>query len=344
MKKKQDKEVAQLETDYAKRTQLNENRYKRLSSNLSKARHELSHEKAKWTDKLNALNNELAASNDLVYVEKRKRRDAVQRQIEIASEKETRLKNYLDSLEGDNVALEEEWLAAINEKEAAKKMSRTHKALAALRLDKWHAERNARREAEDELARESKALSFAVEIVDSYKALVETNAENKRRMKKEWADEASKAKRGGRKRWPVWVVQMICELLVNGTTPTAVPGNIQIIYETLYGEKTDDLPTVNFVRSCRPVVEVIGETIAALKLADAANWDQLWTDATTRRQIPFTALIIGVIGNSDKINPIVLSSCIFMEDETSESQADGIVNKVSTKCQTFFIYLTWLTF
>ena len=90
-----------------------------------------------------------------------------------------------------------------------------------MRLDKWHAERNARRAAEDELARESKALSVAEEILDSYKALVETSTENKRRMKKEWADEASKAKRGGRKRWPVWVVQLICELLVNGTIPTA---------------------------------------------------------------------------------------------------------------------------
>ena len=168
--------------------------------------------------------------------------------------------------------------------------------------------------------------------MDEYKAMVETNDDTKRRMKKEWADETAKAKKGGRKRWPVWVVQLICELLVNGTPPTAVPGNIQIMYETLYGEKTEDLPSDSFVRSCRPVVEVIGETIAAIKLANAGDWDQLWTDATTRRQIPFTALIIGVLENSDKIDPIVVSSCIFMEDETSDSQADGIVKKVSDVC------------
>ena len=49
------------------------------------------------------------------------------------------------------------------------------------------------------------------------------------------------------------------------------------------------------------MVEVIGETIAAIKLVDAPTWNQLWTDGTTRRQIPFTALVIGLMeGEADK--------------------------------------------
>ena len=32
----------------------------------------------------------------------------------------------------------------------------------------------------------------------------------------------------------VWVVQLICELLVIGTPPSSMPGNIRIMYETLY--------------------------------------------------------------------------------------------------------------
>ena len=75
----------------------------------------------------------------------------------------------------------------------------------------------------------------------------------------------------------------------------------------------------------------MGETITALKLARAPNWKQLWTDATTRRQIPFTALIIGLLGDDDKIDPVVVSSCIFMENEKSETGAAGIVTKVSTQ-------------
>ena len=72
-----------------------------------------------------------------------------------------------------------------------------------------------------------------------------------------------------------------------------------------------------------------------MKLADASKWDQLWTDATTRRQIPFTALIIGMLDEDGKIDPVVLSSCIFMDDESAETQSAGIVNKVSA----FVIFL-----
>ena len=78
-------------------------------------------------------------------------------------------------------------------------------------------------------------------------------------------------------------------------------------------------------------MQVVGETIAAIKLARQESWAQLWTDATTRRQIPFTALIIGLMrdGPEDEIDPIVVSSCIFMDDETSETCAEGIIKKVS---------------
>ena len=72
-----------------------------------------------------------------------------------------------------------------------------------------------------------------------------------------------------------------------------------------------------------------GETIPALKLASANDWKALWTDATTRRQIPFTALVIGLLSNEEAIDPIIISSCIFMENECSDSQAEGIVTKVS---------------
>ncbi len=84
------------------------------------------------------------------------------------------------------------------------------------------------------------------------------------------------------------------------------------------------------MRECRVVIEVIGEIMVAIKLAREAEWGQLWTDATTWRQIPFTALIVGILSESRVVDPVVISSCIFMDDETSEMQADGILNKVST--------------
>ena len=83
------------------------------------------------------------------------------------------------------------------------------------------------------------------------------------------------------------------------------------MYEMLYGEKPKEVPSVRFVRNCRVVVEVIGETVVALKLASAESWKQLWTDATTRRQIPFTALVIGILAEDETIDPVVVSSCIY---------------------------------
>jgi len=108
------------------------------------------------------------------------------------------------------------------------------------------------------------------------------------------------------------------------------------VYETLYKEEPDELPSINIVRECRVFVEVMGETLTAIKLANVPEWSQLWTDATTRRQITFTTLIIGVLAESGDIDPVVISSCIFMEDETSEMQVDGIVKKVTQLHDLFF--------
>ncbi len=94
-------------------------------------------------------------------------------------------------------------------------------------------------------------------------------------------------------------------------------------------EKPKELPSVNFVRECRVIMEVIGKTIVAIKSAHAPKWDQLWYDGTTRQQIPLGALIIGMLASDNNmIDPIVVSSCIFMENKTSEMQAKGIVDKV----------------
>jgi hypothetical protein len=64
---------------------------------------------------------------------------------------------------------------------------------------------------------------------------MENSHATKRRMKKEWVNTYNDGRRtqGGTRHWPPWVVQMICELLINGTAPTALPSTIQSIYETL---------------------------------------------------------------------------------------------------------------
>jgi hypothetical protein len=82
-------------------------------------------------------------------------------------------------------------------------------------------------------------------------------------MKKEWADNESAHKRSRARRWPLWVVQLICELLVCGTAPSAIGESIQVMYGTLYDKTPEEIPSVNFICHCLVVVEIIGETVAA---------------------------------------------------------------------------------
>ena len=72
-------------------------------------------------------------------------------------------------------------------------------------------------------------------------------------MKKGWKDDEASSRKGGGRSWHVWVVQLICELLVIDTPPSSMPGNIRIMYETLYdidldaeGEKKVEFPSIHF--------------------------------------------------------------------------------------------------
>ena len=309
----------------------------KLKERLRNARDKVTNEKEKWQEKELKLRKELDLSSDRVYREKRKRWYAVSKQVMKSKVKEAEMQNYLDGLNDKNIDLADSLSEALQAKRKAKQSSWKAKSLAERRLQKWHGERNARRVAEDELVELQKQNEGTIAVMQRYKALAESCSQKE--MKKEWEDEAAAKRRGGARRWPVWVVQLICELLVNGTPPVTVRENIRTMYWTLYNKAPEDLPSVSFIRDCRTKVEVIGETITSIKLARAPTWDQLWTDATTRRQIPFTALIIGMLGDDAKIDPIVVSSCIFTEDERSETQAEGIVSKVSTKVYVMPCYL-----
>ena len=67
-----------------------------------------------------------------------------------------------------------------------------------------------------------------------------------------------------------------------------------------------------------------------MKLTACPNWAQIFVDSTIQRQVPFTAIVVSLMGDGpDSINPIIVSPCVVLEDETFETQVDEIVNKVS---------------
>ena len=72
------------------------------------------------------------------------------------------------------------------------------------------------------------------EVLQKYKSAMEESEGKKKRIKKEWKDDEAASRKGGGWSWPIWLVQLICEFLVIGTLPSSIPGNIRIMYETLY--------------------------------------------------------------------------------------------------------------
>ena len=82
-----------------------------------------------------------------------------------------------------------------------------------------------------------------------------------------------------------------------------------------------------------------------LKLAKAVKWNKLFTDATSRRQISFQYLLVGIMDDNGMIDPVVVSPCIFMEDETSETEARCVIDKLcDTLCDYFFILFAFLVY
>lgn len=178
----------------------------------------------------------------------------------------------------------------------------------------------------DELAEESHSRSSAEgQLVEEAK--LRGKLERMITIRKQIKREKPVGRKGGAASWPVHVVLLICELLVNGTPPSAVPPNIQTMSATFNGCESKELPTVDFVRKCRTVVENLNYMFAGHRLASATSWHQLFTDGTSRRQIAFQNLVIGLM-EGDEFDSVIASLCIFSENETAAKQVEGINSKV----------------
>ena len=131
----------------------------------------------------------------------------------------------------------------------------------------------------------------------------------------------------GSSKWPVHIVLLVFKLLVNGTPLYSVPANIQTMSAAITGQEVTELPCIKFVRQCRVVVQNLNPTLAALRLGETDEWHKLFTDGTSQRQIYFQNLVMAVMVDS-KLNPVIVSLCMFLEDETSDNQVKSIVKQV----------------
>ena len=65
-------------------------------------------------------------------------------------------------------------------------------------------------------------------------------------------------------------------------------------------------------------------------MGNADTWHQVFTDGTTRRQIAFQNLVIALMEEEGAdLDPVIVSSCMYVENETSEKCVLSIIETVS---------------
>jgi len=251
-----------------------------------------------------------------VHEEKQKRRARVAHEVQkrrLVEQTVDELYNWVDDLH-----------AEINEQKSAVKLAKKEmkstiksklriETLAKHRLSMLKELKSQLHEAKDMLADESHQRE-ALERMQTIKLEIKR--------------QRSVGRRGGSGKWPVHVILLICELLANGTPPSAIPANIQTTSAALTGAEATELPSIIFLRQCRTLLQTLNETLSSLRLGNADTWHQLFTDGTTRRQIAFQNLVIALMVDG-KLDPVIVSSCMILEDETSETQVKTIMDTVS---------------
>ena len=117
--------------------------------------------------------------------------------------------------------------------------------------------------------------------------------------------------KGGSGKWPVHIVLLICELLTYGTPPFASLANIQMTTAAFNGCEVEELLSVSFVRQRQTMLQNLNSMLAGFRLGNAVSWHQLFTDGTTRRQIAFQNLVIGLMEGGE-FDSVIVSSCVIL--------------------------------
>ena len=66
-------------------------------------------------------------------------------------------------------------------------------------------------------------------------------------------------RRGSSGKWPVLIVLLIYEILLNGTPPSAVPANANIFSAALAGTVACEVPSVEFVPKYQVVLQTVNK-------------------------------------------------------------------------------------
>ena len=190
-----------------------------------------------------------SSSKSLVSKERACRRDAVQQQLDRTSSMESQLQEIIADLGIMNYELVDEVKNANSTKRTTIKLYEKSKEVATRRLGQLRQEKEQKNELKDEITHVLRALEAQEAQLNEYKSMAETLKSSKQNLSRE-----VKAGRRGGALWPLWVTEVCCELLVNGSPPSAIPSSIGTLFAMLYRKEPTIIPSLNFVRQCRVLV------------------------------------------------------------------------------------------
>lgn len=263
------------------------------------------------------------SSESKIVSDKHQSRALVQQEYDRAATRESKLRAQIIELEQRTFNLTEATKTVQKKKGIYRRRFLISKRLAAKRLALSKDLKQEKKQLTEEVLDLEKQNAAQDAVIKKY---TQQQKQTKEKVLKKYRKSGT---RGGAHVWEDWVVLLVVELLVLGVPPKAVPGSIMTVYTTLYGQAPDEVPSLSFVRRCRSVVQVVGKTLAAWRLAESVDWRQIFTDATSRRQCAFQALIVGLMTEDGSLDPVIVSSCIFLEDESAQTTFETIVDKVS---------------
>ena len=144
----------------------------------------------------------------------------------------------------------------------------------------------------------------------------------------------SLSNKGGQKTLPTFMWVLIMEHLVLNTPPAAVATNILSVIKAIAPHMdVTNLPSISTIRKGRTVLDTVCHTLAAYQLAKAEHWKQLHTDGTGRRQVALQNLVISLQTEEGGLLPVLLTTNIIPENETSEVVCEAILDAISCKGQ-----------
>ena len=100
--------------------------------------------------------------------------------------------------------------------------------------------------------------------------------------------------RGGGSKWPLWMFQLICKLIVNGTSPSSVPSKNASMKFLMHGSEVKDIPPLRFIWESLVVLKNISETLIFYRLNKAKKWEQSFTDESMRHQISLQDFVVAL--------------------------------------------------